>query len=67
MTAASLIGGLIFSGVGLVAFTYGKRTGRFRAMALGGVLMVYSYFTPNTAALYLVGLSLTAALFIFQD
>jgi hypothetical protein len=67
MTAASLMGGLIFSGVGLVAFTYGKRTGGVRATALGGVLMVYSFFTPNTAALYLVGLGLTAALFIFRD
>lgn len=67
MTAANLIGGLIFSGVGFVAFTYGKRMGSFRAMLLGALLMGYPYFVSNTALLYLAGLLLTGALLVFRD
>lgn len=61
MNPSSLFAGLIFSGVGFVAFTYGKRMGNFTVMALGGALMAYSYFVPAGAMEWLIGLGLTAA------
>jgi hypothetical protein len=61
---ASILGSLIFSGVGFVAFTYGKREGNFRTMFIGGLLMAYSYFITNTLWMYVIGSGLTAALFI---
>jgi len=67
MTAWNLIGSLLFSGVGFVAFMHGKKQGHFQTMAIGGVLMVYSYFVSNTALMYLAGAALTAALYYYRD
>ncbi|HAM35666.1 MAG TPA: amino acid transport protein [Elusimicrobia bacterium] len=67
MTAWNIIGGLVFSGVGLVAFVYGKRMARFQLMLVGGLLMVYPYFISDTAWMYLVGTALTAVLFFLRD
>lgn len=63
MDAANIIGGILFSGIGFVAFTYGRKNASVRHMALGGALMVYCYFTP-TVLTYLIGTVLTAALFL---
>jgi hypothetical protein len=57
----SLIGGLVFSGCGFIAFRYGKTTGNFQLMALGAALMAYSYFTPTALLTWGVGAGLTAA------
>lgn len=57
----TLFAGLIFSGVGFVAFRYGKTTGNFSLMAIGGALFVYSYFTPTALLTWGVGAALTAA------
>lgn len=64
MTASNIIGGIIFGGIGLVAFIYGKKTSAFRPMMLGLTLMIYPYFITNTVWMYLAGALLTAALFI---
>jgi hypothetical protein len=66
MTMGNVIGGLIFSGVGTVAFMYGKKQGEVRPMVLGAVLVVYPYFVSNTALMFLIGTALTAAL-SFKD
>lgn len=60
----SLVGGLLFSGIGFAAFMVGKKNGSVRHMAVGGALMVYPYFIPGAVAMWLVGLGLTAALFL---
>ncbi|MCX5795096.1 MAG: hypothetical protein NTY77_06355 [Elusimicrobia bacterium] len=67
MSMANIIGNLIFSGVGFVAFMYGKKQGHFKLMVLGGVLMVYPYFVPNTMLLYLIGAALSVATFYVRD
>lgn len=67
MSAANLIGGILFGGIGFAAFIYGKKIAGAKAMILGAALMGYSYFTPNTALLYAVGGLLTGALFVFKD
>ena len=64
MTASNIIGNILFSGVGFVAFIYGKKTDGFRKMMLGLTLMVYPYLITNTVWMYVVGVLLTAALFI---
>ena len=64
---ANLIAGIIFGGVGFVAFAYGKKMASFRHMAIGALLMVYPYFISNVTALFAVGIILTIALFIRTD
>jgi hypothetical protein len=66
MTMGNVIGNIIFSGVGFVAFMYGKKQGEARPMVIGALLMVYPYFVTNTALMFLIGAALTAALF-FKD
>lgn len=58
---ANMAGGLLFSAIGFVALAYGRRNQSPRHMVLGGLLMVYCYFT-STAMTYLIGAALTAAL-----
>lgn len=62
-----LIGGFLFGGIGFVAFVYGKKNSEFRPMIIGILLMAYPYFLHGTLALYLVGIGLTAALYIFRE
>lgn len=62
-----LVAGLLFGGVGFVAFMYGKKTMNVRAMALGGALMAYPYFTPSGSLQWVVGSALTAALYFSRE
>ncbi len=64
---AQLIGGLIFSSVGFVAFVYGKRMNFWKAMLIGIALMVYPLFVSTDVLLYSLGAVLTAALFVWRD
>ncbi|MDE2291321.1 MAG: hypothetical protein KGL53_04495 [Elusimicrobia bacterium] len=60
---ANILGSIIFSGVGFVAFRYGRQMGNLRTMVIGGALLGYSYFMSSTFWTYAVGLGLTALLF----
>ncbi len=62
-----LIASMLFGSVGFVAFMYGKRQMLPKTMVLGVLLMVYPYFISNTVAVYLIGASLTGAVFLFRD
>lgn len=64
---SALIGGLIFSGIGFVAFTYGKRVASARRMIQGAALMGYAYFAPGTGWIYAIGTGLTAWLLLTRD
>lgn len=66
-TPANLFGSLLFSTIGLGAFIYGKKSGRWQPIVLGVALMAYPYFVSQTAVLYLIGIFLTAGLFVFKD
>ena len=66
-TAATLIGRLLFSSVGFVAFVYGKTMHVWKPMFIGLALMAYTYFVESTALLFGIGVVLTAALFLFRD
>jgi hypothetical protein len=64
---ANLIAGFIFSGVGLVAFVYGKKQGSFRPLVIGIALMAYPYFLTSTFWLYAVGIGLCLLLYYWRD
>ncbi len=53
--------------IGMVALGYGKKQGYFKPMFIGALLLIYPYFVSNTVAMYCIGVSLTASLFIFRE
>lgn len=65
--AAQLFAGLIFGGIGFVAFVYGKKQTQLKMMLLGVALMAYPYFVANPLLLWGIGLLLTSALWIVRD
>ena len=58
---------LIFSSLGLWAIREGRRESNGVVLVLGFVLAVYSYFTPQTWLLWLLGTALTVAVFMFRE
>ncbi len=64
---AALFAYIIFGLVGLAAFTYGWRSGRWPQMGIGLALMAYPYFASQTWALYAIGVALCGALYIWRD
>jgi len=66
-TFANLIAGFIFSGIGLVAFVYGKKEGSFKPLSIGIALMAYPYFLTSTFWLYTVGSGLCLLLYFWRD
>lgn len=67
MSMGDIVGNLLFSGIGFVAFAYGKKTMKFRIMILGGVLMVFPYVVSDTTMMWLAGAGLTAGLFFIWE
>ncbi len=66
-SGALLVGNLLFSSVGFVAFIYGKRMHVWKPMMLGLALMAYPYFIEDPLTLFAIGVVLCAALFLFRD
>ena len=66
-STANLIGGFIFSGIGFIAFTYGKKTSNLKSMALGLALFIYPYFISSTVVMYIVGVLLCVGLYVFKE
>lgn len=64
LDAGSLIASFIIGSIGLVAFMYGKRQGRFPQMVVGLVMMLYPYFVPNVAIMAVVAVVLLAGLWL---
>ena len=64
-SGAYLFGAVLFSGIGFVAWRYGKLVGRPVTQWLGVALMLYPYFVPNTAFLYAMGAALCGALYYY--
>ena len=62
-----IAGMILFSGIGFIAFTYGRKNSLFKPLLIGILLIVYSYFFKETLWIYLIGTALTAALYIFRD
>lgn len=58
-SVANIVGNLLFSALGYIAYSYGKSMGNWRVRIQGGVLLAYSYFVPDTVWLYAIGTALT--------
>lgn len=67
MTAANLLGGLLFSAIGSVAFAYGRKQARLKTALFGVALIFYPWFVDDTVILYVIGSILTILMFIFKD
>jgi hypothetical protein len=61
---ASLVAGLIFSTIGFVAFLYGKKNRLPRPLIIGIILMVYPLFVSSAVLMTVIGLVLTASLYV---
>ena len=59
----TLFVGFVFSGIGLVAWRYGRHRQSVRHLVIAAVLMVYAYFVPNLWAQVGIGAVLTFFLF----
>lgn len=64
---ASIAACSIFGAIGFVAFMYGKKMQFMRPMAIGIALMAFPYFISGTLAVYLIGITLTAALYLWRE
>lgn len=58
---------ILFGGIGMGAFVYGKKSGSLKPVIIGIALMAYPYFVASSSLIFLIGGLLTAALFVFRD
>jgi hypothetical protein len=65
-SATYLIGVLLFSVVGMVAFWKGRKLKRPRVKWLGLALMLYPYVVWSTAGVYVVGVGLCITLWVYR-
>lgn len=63
LSVGSLIAGLIFGVIGILAFRHGSRKKLRRPQIIGIALMLYPSFVFGTLPVIAVGLALTAALY----
>lgn len=66
-TPAALFAYVLFGVIGLAAFVFGRRTGRWPQMGIGLALMAYPYFVSQAWQLYAIGIALCVALVIWRD
>jgi hypothetical protein len=67
ISAANLIGGLVFGSIGFVAFVYGKRMHLWKMMLCGLALMIYPYFVEDMVISFAIGVIGSGALFFLRD
>jgi hypothetical protein len=67
MSAANLIGNLLFGSIGFVAFVYGKRMTTWKVMFCGLAMMAVPYFIADTVIMYAFGALGTVAIFFLRD
>ncbi len=67
MDPAALAAGLVFGAIGFIAFRYGRRLERISPTVIGLALMAYPIFLTSALWVTLVGLALTAALWVFRE
>ena len=63
---STIVISLIFSSVGFVYFSYGKKQSNFNLMAVGMILMLYTYFVSSVPVSLIIGILLTLAPKFFQ-
>lgn len=64
MTGNFLLASVVVSSVGMGLFMYGKKQKRLPHLAIGVVLMVYTYFVPSVALMFVIAAALLALLYV---
>lgn len=62
-----ILGGFIFSTIGIGAFGYGRKLELWKPKAIGLALLGYPYFVYNVAAVWSIGLALCVLLWFHHD
>jgi ABC-type transport system involved in multi-copper enzyme maturation permease subunit len=63
----TLLLGLVFSGIGFVAFRYGRSQERVPAVVLGFALMFFPLCVSGALWTAIIGASLTTGLWLWRD
>lgn len=63
---AYIFGAILFGIIGYAAYRYGKKTEAIALKWTGVTLMLYPYAVSDTTMLYVVGLGLCVALYVFK-
>jgi hypothetical protein len=66
LSMAGLMWGILFSGVGVGAFLYGKKKSNAAFIVIGVLLSVYPYVVQQTILIVVIGAALCAALYFFR-
>ena len=61
-----MVAGLIFSSVGFVYFSYGRRMKNLNILFCGMILMIYPYFFDKMVVAILIGAALSSMPFFFR-
>ena len=62
MSGNFLLASLFIGSIGMGLFIYGKRQRRAPHLAVGILLMVYTYFIPNVTLMFVIGAALLGLL-----
>lgn len=62
----SLLATFIFGTLGFGALIYGRKLGLWQPVAIGLVMMGYSYFMPNATLNWLTGIGLCVLLWFYH-
>ncbi|WP_338285805.1 hypothetical protein [Luteolibacter sp. LG18] len=62
-----ILGGVVFSMIGLGAFGYGKKLELWKPKIIGLLLMGYPYFVYNVYAVWAIGIGLCTLLWFHHD
>jgi protein-S-isoprenylcysteine O-methyltransferase Ste14 len=66
-SAANLLASFLFGIIGYAAFRYGRKTHSRNPVYIGLLLMLYPFVVTQTWALYVVGIALCIALYVFRQ
>ena len=64
MDPNGLLASLFISSIGLVTFLYGKKQGRLPQLAIGFVLIVYTYFLSSIVWMFVIATLLLGLLWL---
>ncbi|MBI3770181.1 MAG: amino acid transport protein [Deltaproteobacteria bacterium] len=65
--SASILLSVLFSGIGFVAFRYGRKMQQTPPVVLGMALMVYPLLVSNPGWMAFVGIFLTSGLWLWRE
>ncbi len=65
--SSALLLGMLFSGIGFVAFRYGRKMERVPPVVLGMALMLYPLLVSGPGWMAAVGVCLTSGLWLWRE